>query len=89
MDSSRPLPPEALPEVMTIDQVARYLQLHKQVVYRHVRDGHIPVSRIGSTLRFKKSVIDRWLVDSALNSLRSPGNAPAPLPPTSFNAEVD
>ena len=59
------------PEVMTIDQVAEYLQLHKQVVYRHVKNSNIPASRIGSTLRFKKTVIDAWLVDSALKSLRS------------------
>ena len=59
------------PEIMTIDQLARYLQLHKQVVYRHIRNGNIPVSRIGSTIRFKKSVIDEWLEDSALRSLRT------------------
>lgn len=60
---------EEYPEVMTIDQVARYLQLHKQVVYRHVQNNHIPASRIGATLRFKKSVIDSWLADSARQSL--------------------
>ena len=58
------------PDVMTIDQVADYLQLHKQVVYRHVKNGNIPVSRIGTTIRFKKSVIDAWLEDSALRSLK-------------------
>ncbi len=57
------------PDVMTIDQVADYLQLHKQVVYRHVKSGNIPVSRIGATIRFKKSVIDAWLEDSALHSI--------------------
>jgi len=67
------------PEVMTIDQIASYLQLHKQVVYRHVKQGNIPVSRIGSTIRFKKSVIDAWLEDSALRSLRKIGEEkPAP-----------
>ena len=60
---------EEYPEVMTIDQLARYLQLHKQVVYRHVHNNHIPASRIGATLRFKKSVIDSWLADSARRSL--------------------
>ena len=66
-----PAPPgEDYPEVMTIDQLSRYLQLHKQVVYRHVQNGHIPASRIGATLRFKKSVIDNWLADAARRSLR-------------------
>jgi excisionase family DNA binding protein len=58
------------PEVMTIDQVADYLHLHKQVVYRHVKRGNIPASRIGATIRFKKSVIDAWLEESARRSLR-------------------
>lgn len=63
-------PARDYPEVMTIDQLADYLHLHKQVVYRHVKRGNIPASRIGSTIRFKKSIIDAWLEDSALRNLR-------------------
>lgn len=63
------------PEVMTIDQAADYLQLHKQVVYRHVKNGNIPVSRIGATMRFKKSVIDAWLEESARRSMGKGGTA--------------
>ncbi len=58
-------PRKEFPEVMTISQLSDYLQLHKQVIYRHVKNGRIPASRIGSTLRFKKSVIDAWLEESA------------------------
>lgn len=65
------------PEVMTIDQVAGYLHLHKQVVYRHVKRGNIPASRIGTTIRFKKSVIDAWLEDSAMRSLKRGGEGKA------------
>jgi len=65
------------PEVMTIDQVAEYLHLHKQVVYRHVKCGNIPASRIGTTIRFKKSVIDAWLEDSAFGSLKKEGKGKA------------
>jgi excisionase family DNA binding protein len=49
------------PDVMTIEQVAEYLQLHPQVVYRHVKAGTLPASRIGRTIRFKKSVLDAFL----------------------------
>ncbi|MDD5556101.1 MAG: helix-turn-helix domain-containing protein [bacterium] len=65
--------PRLYPEVMTIDEIADYLHLHKQVVYRHVKHGNIPVSRIGATIRFKKSVIDAWLEDSAMRNLKRPG----------------
>lgn len=81
---------KAYPEVMTIDQVAEYLQLHKQVVYRHVKQNQIPASRIGATLRFKKSIIDAWLLDSALKSLRAEADASAvSQPATYFNPEED
>ncbi len=93
MNKPSPNQPAAdVPEIMTIGQVAVYLQLNKQVVYRHVRKGNIPVSRIGATLRFKKSIIDRWLADSALSSLRSapPGAGTAsPGEPSTFDLSVD
>jgi excisionase family DNA binding protein len=57
------------PEVMTVEQLADYLQLHPQVLYRHIRQGNIPVSRIGKTLRFKRSVIDAWLESAAWRSI--------------------
>lgn len=71
------------PEVMTIDQVAEYLHLHKQVVYRHVKCGNIPASRIGTTIRFKKSVIDAWLEDSATRNLQKGGEGKAARRPES------
>ena len=77
------------PEVMTIDEVADYLQLHKQVVYRHVKKGTIPASRIGATIRFKKSIIDTWLTDSALETLGKTKPEPAGAPPSPFNIEGD
>lgn len=77
------------PEVMTIDQVAEYLQLHKQVVYRHVRNKTIPASRIGATLRFKKSVIDAWLTDSALDNLRRERDTQVSSIYSPFNFEED
>ncbi len=89
-NKENPKTAKAYPEVMTIDQVAEYLQLHKQVVYRHVKQNQIPASRIGATLRFKKSIIDAWLVDSALKSLRAETAAStASQPATYFNPEED
>lgn len=84
-----PAPATGYPEIMTIDQAAEYLQLHKQVVYRHVRKGTIPASRIGATIRFKKSVIDAWLEDSALSTLREERENRSPSPASPFVFEVD
>ena len=71
-------PEDGYPEIMTVAQAAEYLQLHKQVLYSHVRKGTVPVSRVGKTLRFKKSVLDAWLERTAWQSV---GLEPPPPPP--------
>ena len=53
-------------EVMTAGQLAQYLQLDEQTVYRKARRGEIPAVHIGKTLRFKKDLIDGWLRLSSL-----------------------
>jgi len=73
-ETTNPSQPESpntggLPEIMTVEQAANYLQLHKQVLYRHIRRGTVPVSRVGKTIRFKKSVLDQWLADAAWRSV--------------------
>lgn len=55
-----------LQEVMTAEQLAKYLQLDAQTVYRKARTGQIPAVHIGKILRFKKDVIDGWLRISSL-----------------------
>ena len=61
--------PGTFPEVMTIAEAARYLQLAEQVLYRHVRAGTVPASRLGKTIRFKKSILDAWLEESAWKTM--------------------
>lgn len=53
-------------EVMTTGQLAKYLQLDEQTIYRKAQIGQIPAVHIGRTLRFKKEVIDGWLKISSL-----------------------
>jgi excisionase family DNA binding protein len=55
---------------MTVDELADYLQLNRQTIYRKVRAGQIPAIRIGKVLRFKKEVIDSWLRQNSLRSSR-------------------
>jgi len=52
---------ERRPRIMTIEELAKYLRLHKSTVYRMVRDAQIPASKIGNQWRFRKDVIDSWL----------------------------
>lgn len=54
---------DRLGEVMTVDQVAAYLQLNRLTVYRYVRQGTIPAARIGKVYRLLKADVDRFLED--------------------------
>ncbi|NWJ46921.1 MAG: helix-turn-helix domain-containing protein [Chloroflexi bacterium] len=55
-------------ELLTIDQLAEYLQLNKNTVYRLAQDHKIPAIKIGRVWRFQKELIDRWL-DSKLQGV--------------------
>lgn len=48
----------------TVNEVAIYLKLAKQSVYRMVCEARIPHIHIGRTVRFRKDDIDEWLSKS-------------------------
>lgn len=48
-------------DIMTIEELAVYLRVHKQTIYRLVRRGAIPAIKIGHQWRFEKASIDEWL----------------------------
>ena len=49
--------------LMDIIQVAEYLQMNKMTVYKLARGGKIPAFRVASEWRFKKELIDQWLMN--------------------------
>lgn len=50
-----------LPEVMTVKQVAEYLQIDPQSVYKMAQRDKIPCTKIAGQWRFKKSILEEWL----------------------------
>jgi excisionase family DNA binding protein len=50
-------------EVMTLKQVAIYLQLDVTTIYRLAQSHRIPATKIGRVWRFRKDLIDKWLED--------------------------
>ncbi len=52
----------SFPPVMTVDQVAAYLQLSKRTVYNMAAAGDLPAAKVGDQWRFYRPEIDRWLV---------------------------
>ncbi len=47
--------------VMTMEEVAKYLNFSVRQIQRLVASGEIPCSRIGGQLRFLKARIDEWI----------------------------
>ena len=53
---------------MTLQEVAEYLQLSKDLIYRLAQSGRIPASKVGSRWRFRQERIDRWMEDMAVDT---------------------
>ena len=51
----------SFPPVMTVDQVAAYLQVSKRTVYNMAAAGELPAAKVGDQWRFYRPEIDRWL----------------------------
>lgn len=48
-------------ELMTIDELARYLRVKKRTVYDWVKKGKIPAVKTVGQWRFKREKVDLWL----------------------------
>ena len=53
---------------MILQEVAEYLQLSKDMIYRLAQAGRIPASKVGSRWRFRRERIDRWMEDQAVDT---------------------
>ncbi len=49
---------------LTIDQIAAYLQVSKEKIYKLCQKGKMPTSKFGGQWRFKKRIIDAWMLKS-------------------------
>jgi len=52
-----------LDEILTLDEVARYLKVPERTVYDWAQRGEIPAGKIGTVWRFKKSELEQWVND--------------------------
>ena len=54
-------------DILTIEEVAKYLRVSDRTVYDWAQKGEIPAGKIGTVWRFKKSEVENW-VNSKLSS---------------------
>ncbi|UDQ97189.1 PTS sugar transporter subunit IIA [Lentisphaerota bacterium WC36G] len=72
------------PEIMTIEEVAKYLRLSERKVYELAQKGDIPCGKVGTSWRFKKSELKNY-IDNQLGANKSsqgtlqPNFTPLPL----------
>ena len=59
-------------KLLTTEQVAGYLGVDKFTVYRLVTQKKIQAFRVGSQWRFKRSVIEEWLMRNSNIKKRRP-----------------
>lgn len=48
-------------EVMSIDELAEYLQISRSTLYKLAQEGGLPGQKVGRRWRFHKGAIDDWL----------------------------
>lgn len=50
-------------QIMTPKEAAKYLGFHLVTIYRLLKKKEIPAVKIGGQWRFKKDILDAWLVE--------------------------
>jgi excisionase family DNA binding protein len=65
---------QMLREVMDIRQASEYLGISGDTLYRYASEGFIPAFKLGNRWRFKRSLLDAWMVEKS--GSRAPADTP-------------
>jgi len=61
MTAYNPLGTLEMEELITLEELSKYLKISKPTLYKMVERGKIPALKIASQWRFKKEDIDGWV----------------------------
>lgn len=56
--------------LMTLPEIARFLQIAERTVYQWAQTGKLPSFKIGNVWRFKREDIEHWIEEQKLNTPR-------------------
>jgi len=62
--------------LMTVEQVADFLQLNKLTVYKYIRDGRLPAARLGKAYRIRPADVDAFLERQMFRPRARPAGQP-------------
>ena len=51
-------------DILTVEEVARYLKVTERHVYKLLSDRKIPAFKVGGDWRFKKEQLENWIQES-------------------------
>jgi excisionase family DNA binding protein len=71
---------QMLREVMDIRQAAEYLGISGDTLYRYASEGFIPAFKLGNRWRFKRSLLDAWMVEQSGTRSGHAANGVAVMP---------
>lgn len=63
-------------DILTIEEVAKYLRVSERTVYDWAQKGEIPAGKIGTVWRFKKDEIEKWVNERLTSSVKKGQNNP-------------
>jgi excisionase family DNA binding protein len=63
-------------KVLTVNELAEYLRVHRSTIYRLLKKGQLPGFKIGSDWRFNVEVIDEWRLKQGAAALAEVGAGP-------------
>ena len=59
-------------DILTLEEVAKYLRVSERTVYDCAQKGEIPAGKIRTAWRFKKSEIDKWVNEKLTSNKLDP-----------------
>jgi len=66
-------------EILTLEEVADYLRVSERTVYDWANKGEIPCGKLGTTWRFKRSEVERWVDEKLSGRNSAPGPQSQPI----------
>jgi nitrogen PTS system EIIA component len=58
-------------DILTIEDVAQYLRVSERTVYDWANKGNIPCGKLGTTWRFKRSEVEKWIDEKLSGNVKS------------------
>jgi PTS system nitrogen regulatory IIA component len=66
-------------DILTIEEVAKYLRVSERTVYDWAQKGEIPAGKIGTAWRFKKAEVEQWVNDRLSSNRLIPQTSAIPI----------